>query len=658
MILRLFIFFIIIHPQAWAQKSKELDQQKAESSKLNCLNWLAWEIIADPDGSLNIDCRNDYLHFYTQTKIDANNKPVRIGAYNLLHPGMEKTIFKDMTLTAQIIDQNFDVMAAIELIDVLGNARSDNQRLLTFIEENLNPYQTLKNEFSQLKLEILKLETQSKTPSEIEEINQLNSKLQSMQNHARYLALEHEKFSHQLKQAQSEVDLYSEPILSIFGFEIFKKWRLKKLDHALLQYEFISNQAEDTKIEMIQNWAQIKKIETRLATLNQNTLNEEQLEKIQQSNQQLGQTQAQMLEAKAKLNYYTHHYRLPGYLDILVELRKINPNWSLIVSPHGDAAQETHTQELVGFYYRADKVKPTQNLHCSNQFQNPSYACYPNLYEDYMGEDYANLFSRRPFIATFNAGKEDFSLLGAHVIFTSPRDSFIQSSMLSRLFKFNSPQALGTGINQDNYARFVEVKASLELKNKLKEEGLKNIIYLGDFNLESRNPFWQEMMKDYPDLITLIDTPTSLTEIKTQASNQPTLGLSNNYDHFIMENDVFEKNCHDAKVIDFINGPFAQQINQKYLIRTFIPDQNSYQKINQASAIKSYRQNDLENWSQRFRFSLSRSGIITPHNTNIKKDKSQLIQRVFDSQLSERTYYRYFIQTMSDHLPIKLKCHF
>lgn len=99
-------------------------------------------------------------------------------------------------------------------------------------------------------------------------------------------------------------------------------------------------------------------------------------------------------------------YRAPGYLRILSELKKLDPSWSLILSPRGDSALVGSVEELAGFFYRANSVLPTSNPHCKEVADSGGgapYACFITLTEDFMGRDLASHFARRPFMASFKA---------------------------------------------------------------------------------------------------------------------------------------------------------------------------------------------------------------------------------------------------------------
>ncbi|MGH1468942.1 MAG: hypothetical protein ACRBBP_08710 [Bdellovibrionales bacterium] len=132
-------------------------------------------------------------------------------------------------------------------------------------------------------------------------------------------------------------------------------------------------------------------------------------------------------------------YHKPGYLKLLLELRKSNTSWSLIISPVGQSDNE----ELLGFYYRKDRVSLRNSEYCevynrklrekknlvfaggtvgpkhTRPFESPhlnkSYACLLDITED------ENNIFRVPFSARFKIGSGfDFQMLSYHARYQEP----------------------------------------------------------------------------------------------------------------------------------------------------------------------------------------------------------------------------------------------
>lgn len=487
------ILFVLSLNHAWAQKSQGLDLQKAKEGQAECQRIAGLRLIKDQD-SLQITCGLDNFTFVSKLPAPRKAGVLRLGNFNLLHPGTDKTLFKDLGLVAGLINQEFDVMAGVELVDVVAYPKALNERLYPLIM----PQGTKPN-----------------------------------------------------------------PAL-------------------------------------------------------------------------------------------TRHYRIPGYLKLLEELRKLDASWSLVISPHGDAAVETNTQELTGIYFKTSRVSLDRNEHCSKQTKRASVGCYPNFYASYMGKNFASLFSRRPFMATFSTGTNKFSMLASHVVFESTQEPAAMANILQLAFGVASLPQLPTGINKQNYARFAETAVTLKLIDKLKTEGMQNIVYTGDFNIESKNPFWSHLFSMIPGYVVLIDGQTSLSEprfVKGAESN----GLSSNYDHFILSaGDV--KKCRNASVVNFMTNSFSAAIRKKYLIRED-SRMGPYQMKAGAEAIISKRTQEMNEVLKIYNFKVTSSGIV-PDEKAMAFDLGNFRSRVFESQLEDSSFYKFYVQIMSDHLPIRLDCQF
>lgn len=91
-----------------------------------------------------VDCFFNYHHYNAPSSLlTAPERPrnIRLGSYNLLHPGMGKTKYKDYYLLAKVLNQ-FDLVATQELIPFVGQKSEHNERVLTFIKNG--PFLTKK----------------------------------------------------------------------------------------------------------------------------------------------------------------------------------------------------------------------------------------------------------------------------------------------------------------------------------------------------------------------------------------------------------------------------------------------------------------------------------------------------------------------------------
>ena len=350
-------------------------------------------------------------------------------------------------------------------------------------------------------------------------------------------------------------------------------------------------------------------------------------------------------------------YRLPGFLNILNKLRKLDPSWSLIISPRGESKSAKKNSELIGFYYRATTVSPMEDRYCDNQKEIhegfPTFACYVDFKKSFMGKNYGDYFLRRPMIAGFRSGSFTFRLLNAHVISDSPNDSLVRKSMVRKIFKVSDIDEL-KGVTSDNYARFVEASLTLKFMQKYKDRYRENdLIYLGDLNLEKSNPFWSEILPEFKGAKILIDQPTSLSTSKTTNGTE-TGGLSKNFDHFILNptttSECIFNSTSNYGVLSFFKGSLAKKINDRYIVRT-----KSGRLID--SKVEKVERKHLNPYI------LKDTVIRTIKNGKIIEDIKRMDKyindfksRIIDSQVDESSYYRVYHRILSDHMPIFLTC--
>lgn len=650
-------FLVLISFAALAsRKGIDLDQSKTLESIEECQRISSWQLMQRSD-ELEINCGEDNHTFIPKNPSAPTPGKLRIGNFNLLHPGTDKTIFKDFDLVAELVDSQFDVMAGIELVDVVADPEKKNKRLRPYLETKFKPVSEIQSAVEKMRQEIISLESQvvvSTGPSA--ELILIKVKLAEAKSSYDNARLGLDSAIQLLAQAELEVSENAAPGLVIFGKELFKKQRLARLEAATAR-----------KIEAEKNVANQKKLMADVGR----RMSELQLEadrlgktpavdpilaaKISELKKELTILLKSKETALAEFQKLSRYYRIPGYLTLLQKLRERNSNWAFVISPHGDAAEETNTQERVGYYYRIDKVSLTKNVHCSDRFTRDSSACYPNLYQDYMGDDVAELFSRRPFLATFSDGKAEFSLLASHVVFEPPRSEELQKKMLMKAFKVEKLSDLGTGINKQNFARFVEVSLSMDLVDKLRRDGMKRVIYTGDFNLESENQFWKKILKDRQGTKVLISEQTSVSEVRF-AKNVDTQGLASNYDHFVLSEEDLA-NCSEAAHVNFVTGSFSEKVKQKYLVRQEAA-KGPYLLTASAEAMIAKHTEETRQRLMLSNFSVSNKGEISLDEKTMASDLANLRERVFTSQLSDATYYKLFVQIISDHLPIRMVCRF
>jgi hypothetical protein len=536
----------IITVSAFAQP--EIDAVTRRSYRKECQ-----EVAKYAASDLNIQCNYNYHHFnsdaykkyYNRNKTISSGK-VRIAGWNVLHPGMDKTRYKDYAMVAKIINR-WDVVGMTELIPLVSHDQKHNENILNFIADGPKNIKWLED----------KIASESRRRSS------------------------------------------------------------KKLPQFIKRLEVLK---EDLKVA---------------PTL----------------------------------------YRDPGYLKILRELHKL-PNgkeWALILSPRGEAAKETDVQELVGYYYRSSVVKPKVNQYCKQirtLGKGSPYACIPNMGKLLLGENKQQVFSRRPFMSEFISGRFSFILLATHVVFNSPLDEEGMARVLEPSFGVRNYVELGTGANKLNYARFAETKVILEFMHKLKERfRQKDIILVGDFNLEYHNKFWSEVLPTMPGVQLFIDQKSSISEARYDNDMNETGGVASDYDHFIFDpEETDECDSSTAQVESFYSGDLARLIHDKYLVRkensgskTYAVNRAKYKALVKEFVTPLRQGKNLPLTINFKRLTVNGKKIrvrgVTEDNKKVEKYVDFFNERVLDSQLKDDTYYTMYTEVLSDHKPVSMECY-
>ena len=387
--------------------------------------------------------------------------------------------------------------------------------------------------------------------------------------------------------------------------------------------------------------------------------------KIQESCslQEKSKLEEELITLQKDLKLAPNLYRAPGYLQILNELRQLDPSWSLLLTPRGEGTEEANLKELAGFYYRAQTVRPLINPYCREVHTHGTahpFACIPDFSAHFMDTDYRQVFSRRPFMASFESGDFTVALLAFHSIFSSPTDDELMRNILTPTFGVADYTQLGVGVTKQNYARFAELKVIMEFIRRMQQRfEQKDIILIGDFNLEISNPFLPESLRPWPNSELFIADPTTISQRRYQNDGSETFGYASNYDHFVLDPTqsrecVDERGILDAKRYDIFREDISTPIEQKYLIRTenyangkYIIDQAGINKMN--AGMKLYEQ------ALRKRQTV-RDNKIVWDDYKFSYRLSSMKKRVYTDQQYDNTYYRLYAELLSDHAPILLSC--
>ncbi len=160
-------------------KTVEADRTAIAELREECSNNKIYLV----DGEYDVDCGTLYQHYnsnsdkqYSQSSAIRSGK-VRIGGFNLWHPGSQNSGYKDYKLIAKIIN-NSDIVGALELLPLVSLDAKNNREVVDAINEGPAELRALKKELSQAnrngdldKVQILKAkitivtDTISKAPS-------------------------------------------------------------------------------------------------------------------------------------------------------------------------------------------------------------------------------------------------------------------------------------------------------------------------------------------------------------------------------------------------------------------------------------------------------------------------------------------------------------
>lgn len=393
-------------------------------------------------------------------------------------------------------------------------------------------------------------------------------------------------------------------------------------------------------------------------------------------------------------------YRAPGYLKVLMELKKLDPSWALILSPRGDSALPGSVEELSGYFYRSNAVAPAVNPHCKEVADSDGgtpYACLITLTENFMGQNLAKHFARRPFMASFKAKGKNFTLVTSHMVFTYSGDEEAEKDLMQKTFGVDTYKVLGGGINSTNFARFAEVKNTLAFMDLYRKKYKDNrIMFMADTNLVSNNIFWPEVLKAFPGGKLLINEPTTLSPARYMSTGKETNGVANDYDHFILDKSAFSE-CNDGEVYNYYKENIYKDIESRYIIRketvglnkknfnfniqtyeaehvlgldsedSAIVEDGDIPPVDDPASIKleypltSAGQSKMDKFVSGFDKYLT--GLNTVKKNEVVGDDFQvqerlegLKRRVFLRQLTNPYYYRFMQEVLSDHFPVSITC--
>ena len=339
--------------------------------------------------------------------------------------------------------------------------------------------------------------------------------------------------------------------------------------------------------------------------------------------------------------------------------------------------------------------------------KNQALGCIPSFEENIEKQ-----FARIPFMASFKAGEFDFTLLATHARFRAPNEMnnlckkgcmdaikkmldeefdpegsvipALNSTLLAKVLKQvqaneasqekdclsadekqmpDVQAALKIGVNVLEkrlkylidpriFTRFYETKKILQFMNTLKDEGEKDIILVGDFNLETKElvrnkiDYWEEILKVFPGSELFVTDKTSLSR------NKEGDGMVSNYDHFLfVQDDVKECKSASAHAFDFrleqsfINENLPNRVG-KYILES--------KALNVGQIIEEYRKS-LENLLV-FKGTGNAQRLEKITDDEIDKEIVEFERRIFGTQKIEKFSQMFLQEIISDHLPISMTC--
>lgn len=365
-------------------------------------------------------------------------------------------------------------------------------------------------------------------------------------------------------------------------------------------------------------------------------------------------------------------YEMPRYLMILKELRKLDPSWSLIMSPRA-TGETVASYEYVGFFYRRGFVMNTKSSFCGNK-----RGCLAPVDLS----KYGNLISRSPFVARFEVGKFKFNSVGIHTRFRVPAEDCLareaQAPSTSTVKKKDcvdyTPEerqwvAEIKGLTQRNKinaedARFLELRVSRQSLASEDEE----FLIMGDFNLEFKNSNKKLWNFSLGHENVFVHEKTSIS---------PVTGLSKQYDHFIIEPGQQLSRCRtdSAKSFNFIldaNKPIADdptlqpvadflkfRKNRKQALQQYVSLLMSDLVVTSCSESGCVEAPRYTAEDKEYMICLYERNVLGGPFKNCRPVKGQQDRRdegAEEGATSRTKPFQVYHEILSDHIPIEIDC--
>ncbi|MCM2280732.1 MAG: hypothetical protein NDI61_02665 [Bdellovibrionaceae bacterium] len=332
---------------------------------------------------------------------------------------------------------------------------------------------------------------------------------------------------------------------------------------------------------------------------------------------------------------------MPGYLQVLHELRALDPSWSLILQPVAEG--EGMAGEMAGFYYRSSRVALKEMPSCPplrtigrSDRRPPNFACFMQVQSEAR-----QLMSRNAFAAYFQIDNFDFVGVTTHVRFRAadqPAALQAQAAQVCENFVSDKP----CKPPKDLVGRFYEVKAVADrfadLKRALRDE---DVIYMGDYNVELNPktlPYWNAALSNAPGMTVFQTEPTTVSVRSGK--------LASNYDHFIL-NTQASRECspESIRMLDLTQASKSHPDPVFREIGSVLNNESVQAMIND---YKSY----VERLVQPVRTS---QGITV--GAWKEKDRQDVINSYMEAcQRMRANIQGAILELISDHMPIEMDC--
>lgn len=346
-------------------------------------------------------------------------------------------------------------------------------------------------------------------------------------------------------------------------------------------------------------------------------------------------------------------FRIPEYLNVLKELIKIDSNFALVLSNDlfPRLADDLLNNEIAGFFYKKNKFNLRTTKYCGSAIK----ACTVKT------KEFPAEIARKPFLATFKAGKMEFTMAAVHFRFRAPTKKVNKKPVLDTalynpmLEVFNFSEVTGYNyrnnktqqkISQETHSRFAEAKMVIDFLGKQRKANkIKDVILYGDFNLaaprentpdadrkqdqELQDAFkvaWDHILPGMAGADVYVNKPSTVGKT----------GLGSKFDHLVMAKAGKLSKCDvdNADVFDFT-------------------DKKVYPS---GHALLSDLDKDelLNNFSKELSF---KSGSTMKHRYSTGKMNFWEIgvDNKLIGSLNEGTNV-VFSEAISDHLPVFVKC--